>query len=82
MQSWTWVLDWCGLHGQTLRQAGDRHRRLYVAVVHEYGIDAVFSVLSQGGTVEEALTNAAANVRSASRNIAATLKLALEMQAH
>jgi len=44
--------------------------------VHEHGIDAVFSVLSQAGTVEKALTNAAVNVRAASRNIAATLKLA------
>jgi len=51
-------------------------------VVHEYGIDAVFSVLSQVATVEEAMTHAAANVRTASRNIAATLKLALEMQPH
>jgi glycerate kinase len=49
-------------------------------VVHEYGINAVFSVLSQVGSVEEAMSNAAVNVRSASRNIAATLKLALEMQ--
>ncbi len=44
-------------------------------VVHAHGIDAVFSVLSQVCTVEEALTNAAVNVRTASRNIAATLKL-------
>ena len=47
-----------------------------VDVVHEYGIDAVFSVLSQVGTLEEAFTNAAANLRAASRNIAAALKLA------
>ena len=51
-----------------------------VAVVHDFGIDAVFSVLSQAGSVEEALTNAAANVRAASRNIAAALKLARGMQ--
>lgn len=47
-----------------------------VAVVHAYGIDAVFSVLSQAGSLEEALTHAAANLRAASRNIAAALKLA------
>jgi len=49
-------------------------------VVHGHGIDAVFSVLSRVGTLEEALTQAAANVRAASRNIAATLKLAREIQ--
>jgi glycerate 2-kinase len=47
-----------------------------VGVVHEHGIDAVFSVLSQICTMDEALKNAAANVRAASRNIAATLKVA------
>jgi glycerate kinase len=51
-----------------------------VAVVYENGIDAVFSVLSQVSTVEEALTGAAVNVRAASRNIAATLKLAIKMR--
>jgi glycerate kinase len=50
------------------------------AVVHEFGIDAVFSVLSQVGSMEEAMTNAATNLRAASQNIAATLKLALEMR--
>ena len=49
-------------------------------VVQDHGIDAVFSVLSQPGSVEQALRDAANNVRSASRNIAALLKLALEMQ--
>jgi glycerate kinase len=49
-------------------------------VVHEYGIDAVFSVISRAGTVEESLTHAAANVRAASRNIAVTLKLGFEMR--
>ncbi|MEI6206437.1 MAG: glycerate kinase [Desulfuromonadales bacterium] len=46
-------------------------------MVHEHGIDAVFSVLSQVSTVDEALNNASANVRAASRNIAATLKMML-----
>ena len=50
------------------------------AVVHEHGIDAVFSVLSQTCTVDEAFKSAAVNVRTASRNIAATLRLAREIQ--
>jgi glycerate 2-kinase len=49
-------------------------------VVHEHGIDAVFSILSRISTAEEALTHAATNLRATSRNIAATLKLALEIQ--
>jgi glycerate kinase len=49
-------------------------------VVHGHGIDAVFSVLSQVATLEEALADAAANIRVTARNIAATLKLAREMQ--
>ena len=49
-------------------------------VVHKHGIDAVFSVLSQVCTVDDALRNAAVNVRTASRNIAAALKLALELR--
>ncbi|MBI5590727.1 MAG: glycerate kinase [Deltaproteobacteria bacterium] len=48
-------------------------------VVHEHGINAVFSVLSRISTVEEALTHAAENLRTTSRNIAAALKLALDM---
>jgi len=51
-----------------------------VGVVYEHGIDAVFSVISRAGTVAEALNDAAANVRAASRNIAATLKVALGMR--
>ncbi len=49
------------------------------ALVQGHGIDAVFSILSQVSTVDEALANAAVNVRTASRNIAATLKLAKEI---
>jgi glycerate kinase len=47
-----------------------------VGIVHEYGIDAVFSVLNQVGTLDEALTYAAINLRAVARNIAATLNLA------
>ena len=45
-------------------------------VVHLHGIDAVFSVLNQVGTLEDAISRAATNVRNTSRNIAACLKLA------
>jgi len=45
------------------------------SVVHLHGIDAVFSVLNQTGTLEDAISRAAANVRSTSRNIAACFKL-------
>ncbi|HEY5975693.1 MAG TPA: glycerate kinase [Geobacteraceae bacterium] len=48
--------------------------------VHKHGIDAVFSVLNRVSTVAEALSHASENVRAASRNIAATLKLAFEMR--
>jgi glycerate 2-kinase len=46
-----------------------------VGVVHAHGIDAVFSVLYQSCTVEEALAQASDNVRLASRNIAAVIGL-------
>lgn len=45
-----------------------------VGVVHEHGLDAVFSVIYTICTLEEALDNAAENVRMNARNIAATLK--------
>ncbi len=45
-----------------------------VGVVHEHGLDAVFSVLFSIGTLEEALANAAQNVRLTARNVAATIK--------
>ncbi|WP_192458814.1 glycerate kinase [Musicola keenii] len=46
-----------------------------VGIVHEHGLDAVFSVLYNICSLEEALDNAADNVRMAARNIAATLKI-------
>ncbi|MGG2079729.1 glycerate kinase [Lelliottia nimipressuralis] len=46
-----------------------------VGVVHEHGIDAVFSVIYTVCTLEEALKNAEENVRMAARNIAAVLKM-------
>ncbi|KAA3669425.1 glycerate kinase [Pectobacterium carotovorum] len=47
-----------------------------VGVVHEHGLDAVFSVLYNICSLEEALDNAAENVRMTARNIAATIRLA------
>ena len=44
-----------------------------VGVVHDQGLDAVFSVLYRICTLEEALENAGENLRMAARNIAATL---------
>lgn len=46
-----------------------------VGVVHQHGLDAVFSVLYTICTLEEALDNAAENVRHSARNIAATLAI-------
>jgi glycerate kinase len=46
-----------------------------VDVVHGHGIDAVFSILSRVCSLNDALSDAAINIRTASRNIAATLKL-------
>lgn len=48
-----------------------------VGVVHQYGIDAVFSVLTSIGSLEEALKNAFENIYRASRNIAATLQVGM-----
>ncbi|QTF07269.1 glycerate kinase [Brenneria izadpanahii] len=50
-----------------------------VGVVHEHGLDAVFSVLYNICTLEEALDNAADNVRMTARNIAAAIKLSQEL---
>lgn len=50
-----------------------------VGVVHEHGVDAVFSVIYTVCTLEEALENAEGNVRLAARNIAATLKVGMGM---
>jgi len=46
-----------------------------VEVVHQHGLDAVFSVLNQVGTLEEALTGANENVRRTARNVAAVLRM-------
>lgn len=46
-----------------------------VAVVHQHGLDAVFSVLYSVCTLDEALANAAANLRMTARNVAAVLQM-------
>jgi glycerate 2-kinase len=46
-----------------------------VGVVHQHGIEAVFSVLNRAVSIEEALAHAAENVRLCARNIAATIKI-------
>lgn len=50
-----------------------------VGVVHQHGIDAVFSVLTSAVTLEQALKNAADNIYRASRNIAATLRIGMTL---
>ncbi|WP_253381789.1 glycerate 2-kinase [unidentified bacterial endosymbiont] len=51
-----------------------------VGVVHQYGIDAVFSVLTTIGSLEEAFRGAYDNIYRASRNIAATLQVGMHTQ--
>ncbi|HAU8262988.1 TPA: glycerate kinase [Kluyvera intermedia] len=46
-----------------------------VGVVHDHGIDAVFSVIYKICTLEDALANAGENVRMTARNVAAVLKV-------
>jgi len=46
-----------------------------VGVVHEHGIDAVFSVLNSICSRQDALQNAAENVRLSARNVASVLKI-------
>ncbi|MDR3106494.1 MAG: glycerate 2-kinase [Yokenella regensburgei] len=48
-----------------------------VGVVHQYGIDAVFSVLTSISTLDEAFRGAFDNIYRTSRNIAATLRVGM-----
>ena len=48
-------------------------------VVHDHGIDAIFSVLSSICTLDDALADAEHNVRSAARNMAAVLAIGQRM---
>ncbi|MFS2002734.1 glycerate kinase [Duganella sp. CT11-25] len=76
------------IHGKTpigVARVAQRHGKPVIAiagglasgaaVVHAHGIDAVFGAVSRPCTVEEALADAALNVRTAARNIAAVLRL-------
>ncbi|MDU7812691.1 MAG: glycerate kinase [Atlantibacter hermannii] len=47
-----------------------------VGVVYDHGLDAIFSVIPRICTLDEALENAADNLRMKARNIAAVMKLA------
>jgi glycerate kinase len=51
-----------------------------VGVVHQHGIDAVFSVLTQIGTLDEAFRSAFDNIQRASRNVAATLQMGMRLE--
>jgi len=51
-----------------------------VAMVYDHGIDAVFSVVSRPCSLEDALADAAANIRRAARSIAATISLARDLR--
>ena len=50
------------------------------AAVHEHGIAAVFSAVRRPCTVEEALRDAAVNVRSAAYNVASALSLGMRIE--
>lgn len=50
-----------------------------VTVVHQHGIDAVFSVLNRIGTLDDALKNAFENIYLAARNIAATIDIGIKI---
>lgn len=49
------------------------------AAVYTHGIDAVFPTVQRACTIEEAFCEAAANVRSTSRNIAAALRIGMSL---
>lgn len=76
------------IHGKTpvgVARVAQRHGKPVIAIagclapgavaVHEHGIAAVFGAVSRPCTVEQALADAAANVRVSARNIAAVLRL-------
>jgi len=81
-------IDSQSIHGKTpigVARVAQRHGKPVIAiagslapgaaVVHRHGIQAVFGAVSRPCTVEQALAEAAQNVRSAARNIAAVLSL-------
>lgn len=52
-----------------------------VGVVHQHGVDAVFSILYRVCSLDDALAQAGDNVRMAARNIAAAIKIGQALQA-
>ena len=50
-------------------------------VVHAHGIDAICSVLSRPCSIEDAIAEAAHNVRSSARNVAALLAMGQALRA-
>ncbi|MFA4788384.1 glycerate kinase [Xanthomonas perforans] len=81
-------LDSQSLHGKTpvgVARVAQRHAKPVIAIagclgngaalLHGHGIDAMFAVVHRACTVEQALADAASNVRIAARNVAATLQL-------
>ena len=76
------------IHGKTpvgVARVAQRHGKPVIAIagclapgaaaVHAHGIAAVFGAVSRPCTVEQALAEAASNVRVSARNIAAVLRL-------
>ena len=51
-----------------------------VGVVHQYGIDSVFSVLNRIGSLEEAFRDAAENIYQTSQNLAATIQVGMRIE--
>lgn len=85
-------IDSQSIHGKTpigVARVAQRHGKPVIAiagslapgaaVVHQHGIQAVFGAVSRPCTVEQALAEAAQNVRSAARNIAAVLSLGTKL---
>jgi glycerate kinase len=81
-------IDSQSIHGKTpigVARVAQRHGKPVIGiagclapgagVVHRHGIDAVFAAVARPCSVEQALAEAAQNVRSAARNVAAVLSL-------
>jgi glycerate 2-kinase len=87
-------IDGQTIHGKTpigVTRVARRHGKPVIAIagclrgdagaVHSHGIEAIFSAVSRPCTVEEALAEAATNLRVAARNVAATLRLGMQLGA-
>ncbi|MFV8825902.1 glycerate kinase [Thauera sp. WH-2] len=81
-------IDFQTVHGKTpigVARVAKRHGRPVIGIagslgsgvdaVYAHGIDAVFSVLARPCTLDEALYDAAENLRVAARNLAASLRI-------